>query len=256
MLRREIYRNPKIFSESHQRDSRFVFSPIIIRIIVLLIFISFVIWVLFFSSLFKIKTIEINGSLNPEVKAEIDKFYGKNILSFSTGKIEKNLGKKQTSIETLEIKRGLPNTLKVKVNVRNTAIGWKTQNKNYLIDENGIIFELENYNPSVQGVPVVEDVKNIIVNPGNQIVTPEFVEFVKNLIKRSKDEQKIQITAIRVMETTFQIECDTDQGFRIILSTIESLDNQLKALAKVIETKRVDIHEYVDLRIIGRVYYK
>ena len=250
-LKRRQFRNPKIYSVTPRNENDIDISPKLLRYIFLSFLIIILLWFLFFSRFFKIKTIEIEGSLNDEVKAEINQFYNQNILTFVLGNKEEWLAKKQTSIETLEIRRGLPSTLKIKVNVREPIIGWKTQEKTYLLDKNGVVFELEGAN----SVPVVEDTKNVAVSNGEQIVTPEFVTFTYDFVDRVK-AQNMQITAMRIIETTFQIEADTDQGFRIIVSTITDLDNQLKALSKVLETKRSDIHEYVDLRIEGRVYYK
>lgn len=257
--KKNAYRNPKIYNVTPRRESNFEISPKLIKLVVLLILVGLLIWFLFYSSVFKIKTVDVNGTLNPEVKTEIDNFYGRNILSFRVGKIQNDLAKKQTSIKTLEINRGLPDTLKVQVNVRIPAIGWKTQDKNYYIDDEGVVFELaqgQTIDQNGEKIIVIEDTKNFAINPGEQLVTPAFVNFVKTMIKNVKDNQNIQVTVARIIETTFQIEADTDQGFKIILSTDGNLDNQLKALTAVIKDKRQDIHEYVDLRIEGRVYYK
>lgn len=257
--KREQYRSPKIYSLTPKQEKESGFSPKLIWWIVLFILIGFLVWFFFFSSYFKIKNIEIDGSLNPEVKSAIDQFYNKNILTFQPGKIEEDLIKKQTSIKSIEIRRGLPDTLKIKVNVREPVIGWKSQEKTYLVDENGIVFELgegEVVTEEGKEIPVIEDSQNIAVEPGSQIVTADFVDFVKNFVEQLKEEQEIKVTALKIVETTFQIEADTDQGWKIIVNTIASLTNQLKALAKVLETKREEVHEYIDLRIEGRVYYK
>jgi len=258
-LKRKQFRNPKIYSVTPRNGHDFNVSPISLKVFFVLIIISAVIWFIFFSSFFKIKNIDIQGSLNEEVKTEINKYYGQNILTFVLGNKDIELAKRQSSIETLEIKRGLPDTLKVKVNVRIPVLGWKTQDKIYLIDKNGVIFQLSDGNTNGadnKPVSVVEDTKNIVVIDGVKIVTPEFVTFVSTFVANVKTEQNIQITSMTISDTTFQVEAQTDQGFKIIFSTIDSLDNQIKALAKALETKRGDIHEYADLRIVGRVYYK
>lgn len=256
--RSNFYKNPKIYTVTSKNDQEIKISPKFIKIGIILIIVILLGWFLFFSNYFKIKTIEISGTLNPEVKNSIDGFYGKNILTFRPGKIETDLAERQSSIQGLEIRRGLPNILKVQVNVRTPIIGWKTQDKIYYIDQDGIIFELTDTSSvkNIETISIVEDTKNIPIVQGTPIVTEEFVDFIKDFISRLDEEQKIKLKSIKIVETTFQIESETDQGFRIILSTTGSLDNQMKALQKVLETKRQDIKEYVDLRIEGRVYYK
>lgn len=256
---RNNYRNPKIYSFTPKRETGINIPKSIIRVVIFLLLTGFFVWLIFFSPILKIKIIEIDGTLNQEVKAEIDKFYGKNIFLFRPGKIQDELAHKQTSVNNIEIYRGLPNTLKIKVNVRKPVIGWKTGNKNYFIDANGIIFELYDSEMSIIGdkkIPIVEDTKNISVIPGKVAVTANFVKFISDFTERTKKDFNIQIKSIKISETTLQIEAETDQGFRIILATDGNLDNQLKALKKVLDEKRADIHEYADLRIEGRVYYK
>lgn len=257
--RRNEFRNPKIYSITPEREKEPFSSSRLFNLIPYFLLAAVIIWFFFFSPVFQVKKIEIDGNLNPDVKSEIDKLYGKNILTFTSGGLEKELAQRQTSIGSLEIRRGLPNILKVKVNVRAPEIAWKSNNTIYYLNENGVAFELNQ--PDIKAsdgspLPVVEDTQNVKVTPGSQIVTSEFIDFIQNFVIKSKKDLNIQITAIRVGETTFQIEADTDQNFKIIASTIGNLDNQLKALAKLLETNRADIHEYADLRVEGKVYYK
>jgi cell division septal protein FtsQ len=256
---KNYYRNPKIYSFTPKREKQINISGTLIKVIVFLVLIGIVIWLLFFSPFLKIKNIEIDGTLNPEVKAEIDQFYGKNIFLFRPAKVQEELSQKQTSVKNIEIYRGLPDTLKVKVYVREPVLGWKSGDKNYFIDNNGVIFELHDSEMSVLGdkkISIIEDTKNIPVVPGNVEVSTDFVKFVTDFSEKLKNDFNIQIKSIKISETTLQIEVETDQGFRIILATDGNLDNQLRALKKVIDEKKSDIHEYADLRIEGRVYYK
>jgi len=211
------------------------------------------------SSYLKIKNIEITGSINTEIKNKIDEFYGKNVLLFRPGKIKEDLMKEQSSIEDVEIIRGIPDTLKVQISVRTPAISWKSQNKVYFIDSDGYIFELQSQDEYLQGdkkLPQIEDTKNIPIELGTKAATPDFIEFILEVNQKLPSDFNIKVNNIKVAETTFQIEIETDQGFRIIMNTMGNLENQIKALKKVLDEKRQDIKEYVDLRIEGRVYYK
>jgi len=257
--KRHFYQNHKLISTTPSNKPVFEVTPNMIKFILFIVFIGAIVWFVLLSDYFKIKNIEINGSLNPEVKAEIDKFIGKNIFIFQPGKIKDDLSKKQSSIESMEIFRGIPDTIKVQVNVREPAIGWKSHDDIYFVDLGGIIFELKDNEKYVSGdkkIPFIEDTKNIEVVEGAPIVTGEFVQFVLKLTNSLKKDFNIEVKSLKVAETTFQIEIETDQNFKIIIGSSINLDNQMKALKRVLEEKREEIKEYVDLRIEGRVYYK
>jgi len=252
--KRETYRNPKIYNFSPKNDKNIEISPKMIWGIVLLIIIVAIIWFFFYSNYFKIKNIETNGTYNNEVKTLIDQFYEKNILLFRPGKIESDMIAKQSSIKNIEIKRGVPDTLKIDINVRTPVIIWKTGEKKYYLDDEGIVFELDSFDEA--SLNIVEDSQNIDVTPGTKIVTKNFIDFVNNISEKIKKDFEINIKSIKITETTFQIEIEKEDGIRIIFNTLGNPNNQIEALKKILEAKKDDIHEYIDLRIEGRVYYK
>jgi hypothetical protein len=258
MNRHQYFRQPKIYAatpgEKKALFSRsiFIYSSIFILLLVLA-------WFVWFSSYFKIKTIIISGSLNPEVAKEIDKFKGKNILFFQIGKIEKQLASGQTSISSLEIYKGLPNELKIKVNVREPKIIWQTKDRSYFIDGNGVVFELNNSTISDEEkleLPIIIDNKNVGVNLGTPIVTPDFVQYTLDLDKNFEGKIGTKIKEFRVNETTLQIEVVTEAGWRVLLDTSRDFNSQLTVLKKIFDQYGGDIKEYVDLRVEGRAYYK
>lgn len=256
--KRESFRQPKIYSTT-PKDKGIYFSNRAILIIISVIVILILFWFLFYSSYFKISSITVEGSLNPDVAAEIEALKGKNILSLVLGNTEAKLVQKQTSIETIQIRRGIPDTLKIKVFVRNPIIAWKSQDKVYLIDANGIVFEQgqgDVVDNNAQKIPTVIDSQNLALTPGGQIVSVDFVNFVKKLSDKFSAKIQANITEIKVGETTYQVEVGTDQGWRVLLDTTRNADTQLDALKKILDQYRDQIHEYVDLRVEGRAYYK
>lgn len=254
----DYFRQPKIYAttlkEKRQYDSRKIIFWVILVVLLLILA-----WFLFFSSFFKIKKIIVSGSLNNEVSTEINQFIGRNLLTFRVSKIEKDLAQKQTSISSLQIFKGLPDTLKVKVNVREPKLLWVSEGKDYYIDENGIVFELSGFNPTEEEknkIFKIIDVKNAPVVTGTQIVSSDFVKFVTELNNNFNRIVGANITETRVNETTFQVEVVTDQNWRVYFDATRNLNNQLVSLKKIIDQYRDQIHEYVDLRVEGRAYYK
>lgn len=257
-MRRDYFRQPKIYATTPREKEYHKLRVSLFLGFSVLLFL-FVVWFFFFSSYFKIKKIIISGSLNPEVYEEINRFQGRNILFFRVGKVSKELAQKQTSIASLEIYKGLPDTIKVKVNVRIPKIAWSSQGKTFLIDENGIAFELGGGRASTEEgeqIPTVIDSKDAPIEPGNQVVTPDFVLFILDLSNNFEGKIGPKITELKISETTFQIEVVTDQGWRVYFDTTRDLNNQLIALKKILDQYRDQIQEYVDLRVEGKVYYK
>lgn len=257
-MKHQYFRQPKIYAATPAERKAVVSKWTIIAglIFILLLFLA---WFIFLSSFFKIKTITISGSLNPEVAKEIDKFKGKNILLFRVGKIEKELAGGQTSISSLEIYKGIPDTLRVKVNVRVPEIIWQSQNKNYFIDKNGVIFELNDYVSVSQDnapLPMIIDNKNLNVNLGSQIITTDLVQYILDLNNDFAPKMGTKIKEFRVNETTLQIEVVSEAGWKVLLDTSRDYNTQLTVLKKIFDQYGSEIKEYVDLRVEGRAYYK
>lgn len=249
------FKQPKIYASTPKIKETFN-KKIIFYIVFVLVIIGLIVWFFVFSPYFKIKKIVINGQLNSDVKTEIDKFYNQNILFFGVKKIESELAARQSSIKSLDIYKGIPDILKVKVNVRNPIITWKTQDKTYYIDESGIIFELNQNTDDLGNLPIIVDTKNAQVDLGKQTLSKEFINFILDTNKYFNTNTGASIKEFRINETTFQVEVVTDQGWRVYFDTTRSISNQLGALKKILAQYKDQIHEYVDLRVEGKAYYK
>lgn len=256
-MHRDHFKQPKIYATT-PREKEYYNTRALLFYCFIALLLLLAIWFLFFSSYFKIKKIIISGSLNADISSEINKFVGKNIFTFRIGKIEHELAQKQTSIASLEIYKGLPDSLKVKVNVRDPKIVWQTQEKTYFIDINGIVFAQGDSGVLEKGqpLPLIIDTKNAPIEVGTRIVSANFVQFVLDLNKDFPQTVGANVSELKIGETTFQIEAVSDQGWRVYLDTTRDLHNQLVSLKKVLDQYREQIHEYVDLRVEGRAYYK
>ncbi|MCL5795299.1 MAG: cell division protein FtsQ/DivIB [Patescibacteria group bacterium] len=258
MNNHKYFRQPKIYAAT-PAERKANFSRVIIVMISIFLLLVLFFWFVCFSPYFKIKIITISGSLNPEVGKEIEKFKGKNILFFQIGKIEQQLASRQTSISSLEIFKGIPDTLRIKVNVRTPKIIWQTQGKNYFIDENGVIFELKNDESITQDdnkLPIVIDNKNVPINLGARIITPDFIRYILDLNSNFENKIGTKIKEFHVDETTLQVEVITESGWRALLDTSRDYNTQLIVLKKILDQYKDEIKEYIDLRVEGRAYYK
>lgn len=256
---RNDFKKRRIYSTTPSNQEGFYLSPKVIWLIIILMAIVGLLWFLFNSNYFKIRNINIEGSLNPDVAAEIESLRGKNIFTLVLGNTEEKLTKKQSSIASIEIHRGIPDTLKIKINVREPLISWKTGDKVYLIDKNGIVFqqsEITDNPDKMQKIPQVADSQNININAGGKILTGQFIDFTKTIWQKFHQVTDVNNTEMKIGETTFQLEIETDQGWHALFDTTRNPETELNALKKVLGEHRDQIHEYVDLRVEGRAYLK
>ncbi len=212
----------------------------------------------------KVKTIIIDGQATPETEAIVHKLYSKNILWLSVTHPEATIRKNQPSIKQIQILRGIPDTLRVKLIERQPALIWQVGDRWYTLDETGFVFKQEtltkkpdnSYELPVTELPVVIDTKNLPVELGHSIVRPSFIAFIANLKKELEPEAGLTMIRAEIGETTFNASVVTNAGWKILFDTTRPLDVQLRTVKRVLESKRSEIHEYLDVRVRGWVYYK
>jgi cell division septal protein FtsQ len=249
------FRNPKIL-ETTRKEKTVTFKSAYIWFIFIVALFGLIAWWIFYSQFFKIKNIEISGTVNDSIKKEIDSFKGKNIFLFVVGQKDKELASRQSSIEKINIVKGIPDTLKVEVLVRKPIIRWKSKDAIYFIDEKGIAFNLESPTDGDNKLPLVSDSRNLDVKVGGRIVTKEFVDFVNDLAVKIPEKIKKEVAEYIVDETTLHLEVKFRDSYKVFFDTTANLDDQIYLLAKIIEKHDSEITDYVDLRVEGRAYYK
>lgn len=255
-------RHPKIFTRtgSSAPVRKFSFS-VIPRVIWLglaaVIFVGSLGWFLFFSRTFAIDDVQIVGSVNDNVRSDIEALRGQNLLRYTAGDMTNRLRGAQSSIRDLSISKGIPSTLRIEIALRDPAMLWQSGEHLYLIDPNGIVFQSDDIlNVSRGKVPTVLDARQQPVIVGTRLVRTEFLSFVQELYERFPQRFPLTITQIEIGETTLNLTAITSAGWRVQFDTTRPVDTQLDALAKVIERYHEEIREYIDLRVPGRAYIK
>lgn len=244
-------RVPKVFQAP--RDEEKSVWPKVIKISIFsVILLCGLVYLFFFSPVFCITNIEIVGSPSDEVKQKLDELKGKNIFSFQSKKLEKDIIVHNQNYLSVKVYRGLPDTVRVKFQDREAKIIWQTENRRYLVDKEAILFQ-ETTNQS--DLPVVVDTQNLTVEIPTQIASANFIDFVKEA-NAEINQSNIVVLEFQINETTFQIEAITDKNFKIIFDTLRPLSEQMDAFRIVYEKNKNDIKEYIDLRVEGWVYYK
>lgn len=247
---------PKVFNPHDFRNGPKQKPLISIKFLIILIFVILLfgaaIYFLYYSSFFVIKNIIIENSQNSQLAGELEKLKGKNILFFNSKNYVNELSVKYPEVVNVKILRGLPDTIRVQFSERQSKIIWQTNNQNYLVDAQGIIYEkIETAND----LPLIIDNKNLQVSIGQGVVSQNFIKFITELNSTFKDKIGFNITGFQVSDTIFQVEAFTDQKWKIIFDSNRTAADQLAQLSQFISTNKDEIKDYVDLRVEGRVYY-
>ena len=215
------------------------------------------IYFFFFSNYFKIKDIIVEGTnkiSSEQIKNDVQKMVEQqdNLFLFDKGKAVRDLSN-IAGIKTVEIYRGVPNALKVKITEREEKLIWKTGDERFLLDSDGTAFEKA---PDDSTLPVVEDKKANKVEKGRIVVSTEFINFVTELIKNLESKTQLKIISLYVPESTYELYLATDAGFTIYFDTMGDPAYQVDALVKVLPQLSGKNIEYVDLRTPNWLYYK
>lgn len=250
--KRNILRHPKIYNPPAAPQKKGELSKFFKIFLILVIFLGGLVYLLFFSPLFQVKNVVVDSAVS-EANSEFEKLKGRNILTLRSADIEKEIISQFGDLANLKIVRGLPDTLKIQLEARQSKMVWQVEERNYLVDSQGLIIK------EIQGesdLPKVKDNKNLPVL-ANQVVASEiFLNFIVEASSKFPEVVGSRISSFEVNETIFQVDALTDQGWKVIFDTTRSVDSQLSGLKQFLSEHKDEMIEYADVRIEGKVYYK
>lgn len=251
-MAKDLLRQPKIYS-APKEHKEFVLPKFIKIIIWLSILIVGLIYLIYFSPVFKIKNIQIVGEPKEESIQYLENFKNKNIFSLKTDSIKEIIFAENPEYQNVKILKGIPNTLRVIFENRTPKIIWISNLDSYLVDASGIVFKKDNTETNL--VKVI-DKKGIAVEISSQIATQNFISFVISAQDQINNYSDFKVDHLEINETTFQVEAITNKKIKLIFDTARPLSDQVDAFKKAYEEKKSEITEYMDVRVEGVVYYK
>lgn len=271
--RRVIRRAPRIYQTTPKtRSSRL---SIIFGILVFVLLTGVLVYILFFSGIFNIKNItligeqdvnsqEIREIVEEKISGKIIFFPRKQIFLVNSESIRNALENKFLEIKEVKIKKQFPDTLKIEVISRAPRIIWHTNNDYFYVDQDGIAFKKIFKSKVTSDYPIINDISGSEVVLGEKIISQgrasNFITFVEEVLDKLKTKVDVQANSFEVSSRScYELWVNTKEGWKIYFDTQRSADEQLTALAKVLNEKigkdRKSL-EYVDLRVKNWVYYK
>lgn len=226
-------------------------------------------YVLFLSSFFSIKRAVLVGNDHIEeedvkqiIKSIIDEkrfafFSGSNLFLVDSSKIKSRVAREMPLLESAEVKRHFPDTLKIKLFEREPFAVWEAGSKKYLIDSKGVAcYGIED---DVEGLPIILDRLNKTVEINKEVTFPKQINFIKNILGLLKEKTDLEIESISLPNSLgFQVDVKVKQGFVIYFNTERSAESQIRDLENVLNKQLKDNQsiEYIDLRVENWIYYK
>jgi len=248
-----LYRRTQIEGEA-EKSAKFLYF-------LLFLFIAGFSYLIFFSGIFEIKDIEIEGNNIQEEEALKQKveqnlstqFLKNNFLLFD----KKILAYQLTTdfvFKDVEVKKKFPDRIIIRVEEFQPRMQWKTGNDYYLLDERGkTILKTTNIR---ENLPLVSDKKNIEVGVGKSIVSPDFINFIIYVNDNFETYTGKVITSMAVSENLNEITLDSGLNYSIYFDTTRDPEVELSNLLTVMEMLKDKSLSYIDLRIKNKVFYK
>lgn len=251
------YRRPSVFGGKEKKPKKeYKIPKINLKVFIYLILIVVALYYVFISGKFAIKEVMIEGNKfvsSDKILPYVQK--GSNILFFNSKKLKEQILAENPQIQDVQIIRGIPDAVKIVVLEHENKIIWQTGGSKYLVSTQGEVTKKIEEGDTFT-YPLVNDSKNLPVNLGTSIVSPNFIAFIININDKFFEATNIKPTYFEVPQTTFDLYLFTEAGFYVKFNSMRSSGKQLENLKKVLVEKRPDIKEYVDLRIDGWAYYK
>lgn len=250
-----VITNPKIYSPTPKTKKSSSGSKLGC-VLVLLIIVTGAFYFFLFSQYFEIRNIMVSGSktISDESIKEVFTKYQKqqnNIFLFPSKNIELELLEKYPIFSQIIITKGIPDSIKVEIQERSGIVVLKSDNRLFLIDMQGIVFEEID---QVEDMPIIERDENLEL--GDKVFTIELVEFILQLVDNFSAYTYMKIEKIEILDTVFELNLWTSKDYKVVFDTTKNVQDQLDTLAKVLPEVKGKKIEYIDLRLGEKVFYK
>lgn len=228
-----------------------------ISILILMIFGSIFYFFIFFS-FFQVEQIIVSGEervLEKEIKLLVENNLEKKILFFPTrsilvvdlGKIKKDILTHCPSIAEVEIGRGFPDVLNIVVRERKETAVFCSQEKCFLLDREGIIFE--NSHLKEELINITNDHIGEAVL-GQKVIDKEYLENIFKIKKNISEQLDLAVKEFVIL--TDRLTLKTKENWEVYFNPKGDLNWQLTKLNLVLKEKipperRKDL-EYIELR--------
>lgn len=224
-------------------------------------------WLLFWSPVFTVKNVEVQGSLLSKPDA-IDALVprGGSIWFIQESRIKQAILASEPVVN-VSILRGIPDSIRVVVEERKPVMLWQSGDGVSLIDEGGEVlftYKLPEFptaetepGTTLNQLPRVTDTKNVPVQVGGSIATQQFTGFVTQLqTELGVYLPDMVVARLEVQETTYDLQVVTVEGLRVQMNTLGDPAVQVRNLKRLLTQESIPPTAQVDMRIDRWAYVR
>lgn len=259
MSRVEKLRNKnRVIVHERTREEKEPTSKAKFYIFLIIILLSTLAYLVFFSGIFNLNNINVEGYQNPERIEDLvkevanDSLIPNNILFINKKYIE-SIVIGDSRIKSINIKTILPNKLSIEVKESKPEIIWATAGEKFLVDGGGYV--TGNYNN--ENLITVFDGSNIPISLGERVASPTFIKFINDLSDNFEMIVGSKIVKITIFDIMSDVHVLSSNDWTVYLDATKDVKTQLTNLNKVIKEAGDNRSlEYIDMRLDTRIYYK
>ena len=273
------YSNPYLPRLTARQAKKRVADPVkkkkrkrIFILFILLLVLAGLVYLVIYSSLFKITKIVVSGAGKNEILNEIQIIANRetsgrdlyiwprdNILLLNIDMLGAVIDS-QVALDKLEIEKKFLHTLKIEADEKVPQLLWNEGKDYFYIDKNGIVMGAVRFEDVEYDLALINRGTTTQIIVGRKIIKADNIKFINDFLakvrERIKDWQVIQVVTPTVDSS--EMSFYTNEGWYFMVKAggnIEMLVYNLEQLLiqKVDDRSKL---EYIDLRIEDRIFYK
>lgn len=217
------------------------------------------IYVIFFTSLFEIKKIQIfegeQETTNVQVRKLVEPIRGKNILFVDSDAISRTLRSEIDNISAIAIKKLPPKTIKITyakfenvANLINVNTKKNNERTKQIVNETGVITQKGKSNIDLPNISIQREGEYEL---SDQAISQSKLNYILQAIQMFTEKFDIQVFEAAYLREAREVHLITNKGFNVWIDMEQDLEKQLNKLKNAIP--KIDIYkdnfEYIDLRI-------
>lgn len=227
------------------------------RVVLGLVFAGVSSYFFFFSSIFRIKEIDISGNEKVNTEAIRGAIQVKNIFLFDVGDVKKIISEKFPQIAKVNLKRKFPGSIVVQVEERKPVAVFCQSESCFSLDKEGVIFE--NTAPVGNLLKIKDATAPLGLGLGSKVLESSLVGSILDIESKLRDDFKIVVQEILVVSSE-RLNVKTSGGWEIYFDPTKDFDWQITKLKAVLEQEispdRRKNLQYIDLRFGNLASYK
>lgn len=222
--------------------------------------VGIVVYGIFFSPLFRVRTVEVEGAALTDVtRAAATVPAGTNLWRLPKSDIIGGV-REDPLVLSVRVLRGIPSRVRLVIEEKEPALAWHSGATVTLLDSAGysITQFTENTLPAsdtpagqrIASIPHIVDTQNIQVEAGSLVTTQSFVRFMQDALDHFATYlPEVSIVRAELSESTTDVLLISSEGLRVQMDTLANAGVQVRNVTRLIQQGKATLQSKIDVRI-------